>query len=80
MEVTSTSELSNTDPVMLPPSALTQTSRKAEIKLAKHLKAQGAKLYGTYWSFHSYQQIELFGIEAFEYVRYREAPSPLPVS
>ncbi|MEO0374554.1 MAG: hypothetical protein AAF329_07940 [Cyanobacteria bacterium P01_A01_bin.17] len=57
MEVTSTSKLSSTDPVMLPPSALTQTSGEAEIRLAQHLKAQGAKLYGTHCSFYSYQQI-----------------------
>ncbi|MGB7415277.1 MAG: hypothetical protein WA902_13815, partial [Thermosynechococcaceae cyanobacterium] len=50
----------------------TQTSGEAEIKLAQHLSAQGAKLYGTHWSFHTYQQIELFGIEAFESVPYIE--------
>ncbi|MEO0377824.1 MAG: hypothetical protein AAF329_25155 [Cyanobacteria bacterium P01_A01_bin.17] len=51
---------------------LTQPSGESEIALAQHLKAQGAKLYGAYWAPHVYDQLELFGAEAFESLPYVE--------
>ncbi len=43
---------------------VTTTSGEAEIQLAKHLKAIGAKKYSAWWCPHCYQQKQLFGQEA----------------
>ena len=51
---------------------LTTTSGTAEIELAKHLTAIGAKKYGAFWCPHCYEQKQLFGPKAFEEVDYIE--------
>lgn len=55
----------------LPPE-VTTVSGPAEIALAKHLKAVGAKVYSAYWCPHCYEQKLLFGREATEYLPYVE--------
>ena len=50
----------------------TTTSGEAEIALAKHLTAIGAKKYGAFWCPHCYEQKQLFGTEAFSEVNYIE--------
>ena len=47
-------------------------SGPAEIALARHLAAKGAKEYGAYWCPHCHDQKELFGKEAFEILSYVE--------
>lgn len=51
---------------------ITTTSGQAEIDLAKHLTATGAKKYGAYWCPHCYEQKQLFGKEAFAEIDYLE--------
>lgn len=51
---------------------ITTTSGPAEIALAEHLTAIGAKEYGAYWCPHCYDQKQLFGKEAFAAVNYIE--------
>ena len=51
---------------------VTTTSGEAEIALAEHLTAIGAKKYGAYWCPHCYDQKQLFGKEAFSKVDYVE--------
>ncbi|ACK68934.1 Vitamin K epoxide reductase [Gloeothece citriformis PCC 7424] len=51
---------------------ITTTSGEAEIALAKHLSAIGAKKYGAFWCPHCYDQKQLFGKEAFALVDYVE--------
>ena len=51
---------------------ITSVSGEAEIALAKHLTATGAKKYGAYWCPHCYEQKQLFGQEAFDEVTYIE--------
>ena len=41
------------------------SSGEAEIALAQHLQNVNAKLYGAYWCSHCYEQIYLFGQQAF---------------
>ena len=50
----------------------TTTSGPAEIALAKHLQQSGVKEYGAYWCPHCYDQKQLFGREAEEYITYIE--------
>lgn len=52
--------------------AITTTSGAAEIALAEHLTAIGAKEYGAYWCPHCFQQKQLFGKEAFAKAPYVE--------
>jgi hypothetical protein len=61
-----------TDPV--PPYGweVNTTSGEAEIALAKHLTAIGAKKYGAFWCPHCYEQKQLFGKEAFKEINYVE--------
>jgi uncharacterized membrane protein len=49
-----------------------RTSGQAEIALAQHLKAVGAKMYGAYWCPHCLDQKELFGKEAAKEYPYVE--------
>ena len=51
---------------------ITTTSGEAEIALAQHLTATGAKKYGAFWCPHCYDQKQLFGKEAFAQVNYIE--------
>ncbi|MBR8828730.1 MAG: vitamin K epoxide reductase family protein [Gomphosphaeria aponina SAG 52.96 = DSM 107014] len=51
---------------------ITTTSGEAEIALAKHLTAVGAKKYGAFWCPHCYEQKQLFGQEAFAKINYLE--------
>lgn len=51
---------------------VTTTSGDAEIALAKHLTATGAKKYGAFWCPHCYEQKQLFGKEAFKEINYFE--------
>lgn len=57
-----------------PPSGwkVTTTSGEAEIALAEHLTAIGAKNYGAYWCPHCYEQKQLFGEQAFAKIDYIE--------
>jgi hypothetical protein len=61
---------------------ITTTSGEAEMALAKHLTAIGAKEYGAFWCPHCFEQKQLFGKEAFGEVTYVEcdpqgvAPKP----
>lgn len=50
---------------------VTQTSEPRAVKLAKRLKAAGAKMYGAFWCSHCFDQKQDFGKEAmadFPYV------------
>ncbi|YAI82737.1 MAG: vitamin K epoxide reductase family protein [cyanobacterium endosymbiont of Rhopalodia sterrenbergii] len=51
---------------------ITTTSGEAEIALAKHLTAIGAKEYGTFWCPHCFEQKQLFGQKAFQEIDYIE--------
>ena len=51
---------------------ITTTSGEAEVELAQHLTAIGAKKYGAFWCPHCYDQKQLFGKEAFSEVDYIE--------
>ena len=51
---------------------ITSISGDAEVELAEHLTAVGAKKYGAFWCPHCYDQKQLFGQEAFEKVTYVE--------
>ncbi len=51
---------------------ITTTSGEAEIALAKHLTAIGAKKYGAFWCPHCYEQKQLFGKKAFSEINYIE--------
>jgi uncharacterized membrane protein len=57
-----------------PPSGwtITTTSGEAEIALAEHLTAIGAKNYGAYWCPHCYEQKQLLGEQAFAKIDYIE--------
>ncbi len=55
-----------------PPPVVTTESSDAEIALAKHLTAIGAKKYGAWWCPHCHAQQSLFGRQAFEYITYVE--------
>lgn len=51
---------------------ITTTSGTAEVELAKHLTATGAKKYGAFWCPHCFEQKQLFGKEAFAEINYFE--------
>lgn len=51
---------------------ITNKSGKAEMDLARHLTAIGAKNYGAYWCPHCHEQKELFGQQAFALIDYVE--------
>lgn len=51
---------------------VTTTSGEAEIALAKHLSAIGAKKYGAFWCPHCYEQKQLLGEQAFAEIDYVE--------
>lgn len=51
---------------------ITTTSGPAEMALAKHLSATGAKKYGAFWCPHCYEQKQLLGKEAFAEINYVE--------
>lgn len=51
---------------------VTTTSGTAELALAKHLTAIGAKMYGAFWCPHCYEQKQLFGKEAAKEFLYIE--------
>jgi uncharacterized membrane protein len=48
------------------------TSGIAELQLAEHLSQQGAKMYGSYWCPHCFEQKQLFGKQAWNKVNYIE--------
>lgn len=52
--------------------AISTTSGKANIELAKHLTAVDAKMYGAFWCGHCHEQKELFGQEAVRELNYIE--------
>ncbi|MGP1372939.1 MAG: vitamin K epoxide reductase family protein [Almyronema sp.] len=52
--------------------AITTTSGVAEIALADHLAAVGAKMYGAWWCPHCHDQKQLFGQEAAQAIPYIE--------
>jgi uncharacterized membrane protein/glutaredoxin len=51
---------------------MTSVSEAAEIDLAKHLKATGAKMYGAFWCPHCFEQKQLLGKKAVEEMTYIE--------
>lgn len=51
---------------------VTSLSGQAEIALAEHLNAIGAKMYGAWWCPHCHDQKELFGAEAAALLPYVE--------
>ncbi|MGF1587693.1 MAG: vitamin K epoxide reductase family protein [Pleurocapsa sp.] len=51
---------------------ITTVSGEAEVALAQHLTAIGAKNYGAFWCPHCYEQKQLFGQEAFAEIEYIE--------
>lgn len=55
-----------------PPPVVETDSGAAEIALAKHLTAIGAKKYGAWWCPHCHAQQTLFGQQAFEHITYVE--------
>jgi len=59
---------------------ITTTSGAAEIALAEHLTAIGAKEYGAYWCPHCFEQKQLFGKVAFAKVPYLECAPDGPNS
>ncbi|HEY9761056.1 MAG TPA: vitamin K epoxide reductase family protein [Trichocoleus sp.] len=54
---------------------ITTTSGPAEIALAQHLKAIGAKMYAAWWCPHCHDQKQMFGAEAIAQVPYVECSS-----
>ncbi len=58
-------------PGIVPP-AVTTTSGPAQLALARHLRAIGAKEYGAYWCPHCHDQKMLFGKEAAALIDYVE--------
>lgn len=52
--------------------AVTTTSGQAEIALAQHLQASGAKMYSAYWCPHCHEQKQLFGQQAMASLPYVE--------
>ncbi|MBD2740958.1 vitamin K epoxide reductase family protein [Coleofasciculus sp. FACHB-1120] len=55
---------------------ITTVSSSAEVALAKHLEAVGAKMYGAFWCSHCHDQKQLFGKEAFSQINYIECADP----
>mgnify|MGYP006422297567 CR=1 FL=1 len=55
--------------------AVTTSSGKAEMALARHLQNIDAKMYGAYWCPHCHEQKQLFGQEAMKLVDYVECDS-----
>ncbi|TVQ43081.1 MAG: hypothetical protein EA365_13505 [Gloeocapsa sp. DLM2.Bin57] len=51
---------------------VTTTSGEAEIALAEHLTAIGAKFYGAFWCPHCHEQKQLFGAAALKKINYLE--------
>ncbi len=51
---------------------IVNTSGPAEIELAKHLTASGAKMYEAYWCPHCHEQKELFGQQASSFLTHIE--------
>lgn len=62
--------------------SITTNSGEAELALAEHLTATGAKMYGAYWCPHCHEQKLLFGKQAFSKINYvecaPEAKNPQP--
>jgi hypothetical protein len=56
---------SNNQPLVI---TVDSTSTEAEIALAQHLQKVKAKLYGAYWCSHCYEQVYLFGQQAFKLI------------
>jgi len=54
------------------PGRVRRKSSEQSIKLAQHLKAVGAVMYGAYWCPHCVHQKELFGSEAWSLITYTE--------
>ncbi len=54
---------------------ITTQSGAAEVALAKHLTASGAKMYGAFWCPHCYEQKQLLGKEAVAEITYVECDS-----
>lgn len=65
---------SNVNSTTIPQTTFTISSHSgpAEIELASHLTAIGAKEYGAFWCPHCQEQKQLFGKEAFPEINYIE--------
>ncbi|MBW4619843.1 MAG: hypothetical protein KME17_10880 [Cyanosarcina radialis HA8281-LM2] len=51
---------------------ITTSSGANEIRLARHLRQSGVKMYGAWWCPHCHEQKMLFGKEAFRQITYVE--------
>jgi uncharacterized membrane protein len=69
-------EIASLSPIVAPKPGvgweIKSKSGDAEIQLAEHLTKTGAKMYGSYWCPHCYEQKQLFGKPAWEKVTYIE--------
>jgi len=54
------------------PARVKRQSTDQAIALAKHLSQSGAIMYGAYWCPHCSRQKEMFGSEAWSYIKYIE--------
>lgn len=68
---------SNGNALTIPQTNFTISSHSgvAEIELARHLTAIGAKKYGAFWCPHCQEEKQLFGKEAFPEINYIECDS-----
>ena len=58
--------------VIYRPPAITSKSTAKKVKLARHLKASGARMYGAYWCSHCFDQKQAFGADANRLLQYVE--------
>ena len=58
--------------VIYRPPAITSKSTAKQVKLARHLKASGARMYGAYWCSHCFDQKQAFGADANRFLQYVE--------
>jgi glutaredoxin len=67
-------KLPNTDAVISqkPNAPVNNPSNDSAIPLARHLKQQGAKMYGAFWCPYCQRQKDMFGAEAFSLIQYIE--------
>eukprot|EP00965_Chrysotila_dentata_P052353 1736574-Pleurochrysis_carterae.AAC.2 len=58
--------------VLYTPPAVKGFSSPEALALAKHLRAQGAKMYGAYWCSHCFNQKNMFGAGGSRIIEYVE--------
>jgi len=67
-------ELESSRYANIPPEITTDSSEYA-VRLATHLEAQHARMYGAYWCGHCFNQKQAFGKQAFAHIDYIECDS-----